>query len=114
LGSQRRSSQDDIEACHEGGTWKNKHESIGPASGAGDTMRVIDPGFVPGHHVLKGDELGYFQFCGSTERLVFRHAVIDKFALTALRQPQNPKAPLVRLRSKLGSRDGPGLGPGDR
>lgn len=30
---------------------------------------VIDPEIVPGHHVNKGDELGYFQFGGSTECL---------------------------------------------
>jgi phosphatidylserine decarboxylase len=62
---------------------------------------VIDPEIVPGHHVTKGDELGYFQFGGSTECLVFRPGVIDQFALTAIPQPQNPKAPLVRVRSKL-------------
>ncbi len=62
---------------------------------------VIDQEIVPGHHVNKGDELGYFQFGGSTECLVFRPDVIDQFALTAIPQPQNPKAPLVRVRSKL-------------
>lgn len=62
---------------------------------------VIDPEIVPGHHVNKGDELGYFQFGGSTECLVFRPGVIDQFSLTALPQPQDPKAPLVRVRSKL-------------
>ncbi|MEV8148159.1 phosphatidylserine decarboxylase family protein [Arthrobacter sp. NPDC080073] len=62
---------------------------------------VIDPEIVPGHHVNKGDELGYFQFGGSTECLVFRPGVIDQFALTAIPQPQDPNAPLVRVRSKL-------------
>lgn len=62
---------------------------------------VIGPEIVPGHHVNKGDELGYFQFGGSTECLVFRPGVIDQFALTAIPQPQDPNAPLVRVRSKL-------------
>lgn len=62
---------------------------------------VIDPEIVPGRHVDKGDELGYFQFGGSTECLVFRAGVIDQFSLAALPQPQNPNAPLVRVRSKI-------------
>jgi phosphatidylserine decarboxylase len=62
---------------------------------------VIDPEIVPGHHVNKGDDLGYFQFGGSTECLVFRPGVIDQFALAAIPQPQDPDAPLVRVRSKL-------------
>ncbi|NYI40362.1 phosphatidylserine decarboxylase family protein [Demequina lutea] len=62
---------------------------------------VIDPEIVPGYHVNKGDELGYFQFGGSTACLVFRPGVIDEFALAALPQPQDPNAPLVRVRSKL-------------
>lgn len=62
---------------------------------------VINPEIVPGHHVNKGDELGYFQFGGSTECLVFRPDVIDQFALAAIPQPEDPEAPLVRVRSKL-------------
>jgi len=62
---------------------------------------VIAPEIVPGRHVNKGDELGYFQFGGSTECLVFRPGVIDQFALTALPQPQNPKTPPVRVRSGI-------------
>ncbi|WAH98121.1 phosphatidylserine decarboxylase family protein [Arthrobacter sp. MMS18-M83] len=62
---------------------------------------VIAPEIVPGHHVNKGDDLGCFQFGGSTECLVFRPGVIDQFALTAIPQPQDPNAPLVRVRSKL-------------
>jgi phosphatidylserine decarboxylase len=62
---------------------------------------VIDPEIVPGYHVNKGDELGYFQFGGSTACLVFRPGVIDEFALAALPQTQDPNAPLVRVRSKL-------------
>ena len=62
---------------------------------------VIDPGLKPGSHVGKGDELGYFQFGGSTECLVFRPGVIDQFSLEALPQPDNPHAPVVKVRSAL-------------
>lgn len=62
---------------------------------------VIDPEIVPGYHVDKGDELGYFQFGGSTACLVFRPGVIDQFTLAALPQPHDPNAALVRVRSKL-------------
>jgi phosphatidylserine decarboxylase len=34
----------------------------------------------PGDHINKGDQLGYFQFGGSTHCLVFRKDVIEKFA----------------------------------
>jgi phosphatidylserine decarboxylase len=62
---------------------------------------VIDPSLKPGTHIEKGDELGYFQFGGSTECLVFRPGAIDQFALEALPQPHNPDAPVVKVRSAL-------------
>lgn len=62
---------------------------------------LIAPEITPGHHVAKGDELGHFQFGGSTHCLVFRPGVIDGFALGALPQLHNPDAPLVLVRSKL-------------
>ncbi len=62
---------------------------------------VIDPAIVPGYHLEKGDELGYFQFGGSTECLVFQPGAIDSFALQALPQPENPDAGAVRVRSHL-------------
>jgi phosphatidylserine decarboxylase len=71
---------------------------------------VISPEVVPGHHVDKGDELGYFQFGGSTECLIFRPNVIDQFSLAALPQPQDPEAPLVRVRSKLATARSEGSG----
>lgn len=55
----------------------------------------------PGHHVGKGDELGYFQFGGSTHCLIFGPGVIADFTLAAIPQPHDPKAPLMRVRSKL-------------
>lgn len=62
---------------------------------------IISPNIRPGNHIAKGDELGYFQFGGSTECLIFRPGVIADFSLAAIPQPQNPNPPLVRVRSKL-------------
>ena len=62
---------------------------------------VIDPAIQPGYHVAKGEELGYFQFGGSTHCLVFRPGAIADFSLTAIPQPHDPHPPLVRVRSKL-------------
>ena len=62
---------------------------------------MIGPNVAPGYHVAKGEELGYFQFGGSTHCLVFRPGVISDFTLAAIPQPQDPHAPLVHVRSKL-------------
>jgi phosphatidylserine decarboxylase len=62
---------------------------------------MIDPAIQPGYHVAKGEELGYFQFGGSTHCLVLRPGAIADFALTAIPQPHDPHPPLVRVRSKL-------------
>ena len=62
---------------------------------------VIDANVVPGYHVKKGEELGYFQFGGSTHCLVFRRGVIAEFVVAAIPQPHDPHAPLVRVGSRL-------------
>lgn len=62
---------------------------------------VIGAAAKDGEHVDKGDEIGYFQYGGSTECLVFRPDVIDLFAVNAIPQPDNPNAPLVQVRSLL-------------
>jgi phosphatidylserine decarboxylase len=62
---------------------------------------VIDPKMTPGYHVEKGEELGYFQFGGSTHCLVFRPGAIADFTLQAIPQPHDPHAPVVRVRSRL-------------
>lgn len=62
---------------------------------------VIDANIVPGYHVGKGEELGYFQFGGSTHCLVFRRGAISDFALDAIPQPHDPHAPLMHVRAKL-------------
>jgi phosphatidylserine decarboxylase len=55
----------------------------------------------PGYHVEKGEELGHFQFGGSTHCLVFRPGAIAEFSLAAIPQPHDPHAPLVLVRSTL-------------
>jgi phosphatidylserine decarboxylase len=62
---------------------------------------IIDPHVTPGYHVAKGEELGYFQFGGSTHCLVFRPGVIAQFSLGAIPQPHDPNAPLMLVRSQL-------------
>jgi phosphatidylserine decarboxylase len=62
---------------------------------------VIRPEIAPGHRVKKGDELGYFQYGGSTHCLVFRPGVITDVSLNALPKPENPDAPAVLVCSKL-------------
>jgi phosphatidylserine decarboxylase len=62
---------------------------------------LIDPGIAAGSHVAKGEELGYFQFGGSTHCLVFRPGVLADFSLGAVPQVHDPEAPLVLVRSRL-------------
>lgn len=61
----------------------------------------IDDKMQPGYHVSKGQEVGYFQFGGSTHCLVFGPGVIGDFTLAAVPQPHDPKPPLMPVRSKL-------------
>jgi phosphatidylserine decarboxylase len=62
---------------------------------------LIGSNIKDGHHVSKGEELGYFQFGGSTHCLIFRPDAVADFDLSAIPQPHNPAAPLVHVRSKL-------------
>jgi phosphatidylserine decarboxylase len=62
---------------------------------------LIAPKVKPGYHVDKGEELGYFQFGGSTNCLVFRPGAIAEFSLASIPQPHDPGAPLVLVRSQL-------------
>lgn len=55
----------------------------------------------PGQHVDKGEELGYFQFGGSTHCLVFRPGVIAEVNIQAIPLPEDPEAPLVLVNSAL-------------
>ncbi|HET9073547.1 MAG TPA: phosphatidylserine decarboxylase family protein [Solirubrobacteraceae bacterium] len=54
-----------------------------------------------GQHVDKGDELGYFQFGGSTHCLIFEPDAIESFALSAIPQSQDEHPPTVRVNSAL-------------
>ena len=62
---------------------------------------LISPKVTPGYHVGKGEELGCFQYGGSTHCLVFRPGAIAEFALAAIPQPHDPNAPPMLVRSKL-------------
>ncbi len=62
---------------------------------------LIAANIKPGYHVEKGEELGHFQFGGSTHCLVFRPGAIAEFSLAAIPQPHDPDAPLVLVRSHL-------------
>jgi phosphatidylserine decarboxylase len=62
---------------------------------------LIDPKLTSGYHLSKGEELGYFQYGGSTECLVFRPGAIAEFTLAAIPRPHDPQAPPVLVRSKL-------------
>jgi phosphatidylserine decarboxylase len=73
---------------------------------------MIGPAITPGYHVAKGEELGYFQFGGSTHCLVFGPGVIADFALTAIPQPNDPHPPLVHVRSKIATATRTLAGPG--
>ena len=53
-------------------------------------------------HVKKGDQIGFFQFGGSTHCLVFRPGVIAEFALQAIPQGLNgANSGVVKLNSRL-------------
>jgi phosphatidylserine decarboxylase len=62
---------------------------------------VINSTISPGYHVSKGEELGHFQYGGSTYCLVFRPGVISDFSLGAIPQPHDPHPPLMTVRSQL-------------
>ena len=61
---------------------------------------ILEPGLVPGTHVEKGDELGRFQFGGSTFCLVFGPGVIADFTLEAIPRADHPDA-RVPVNSRL-------------
>lgn len=58
---------------------------------------VIHAEIRPGHRVEKGQEIGYFQYGGSTYCLVFRPGAITGFTTEALPQPEKSDPPLVLL-----------------
>lgn len=62
---------------------------------------LIGADMAPGHRVVKGDELGYFQFGGSTHCLVFEPGAVADFDLSAIPQRHEAESRLVLVRSKL-------------
>jgi phosphatidylserine decarboxylase len=55
-----------------------------------------------GQRVKKGDQIGYFQFGGSTHCLVFRPGVIAEFAMQAIPQGENgARSAVVKVNSFL-------------
>jgi phosphatidylserine decarboxylase len=59
-------------------------------------------GVKEGQHVQKGEEIGYFQFGGSSHCLVFRRDAIARFALQALPKGENGvNSPIVKVNSLL-------------
>ncbi len=55
-----------------------------------------------GQRLKKGDEIGFFQFGGSTHCLVFRRGVIGEFALQAIPQGENgANSAIVKVNSLL-------------
>jgi phosphatidylserine decarboxylase len=59
-------------------------------------------GVEEGQHVNKGEEIGFFQFGGSTHCLVFRSGAVAEFALQAIPQGENgANSPIVKVNSLL-------------
>ncbi|MFY2859600.1 phosphatidylserine decarboxylase family protein [Mycobacterium sp. THU-M104] len=72
------------------------------AVGIGEvSSTLIGENIKPGYHVDKGEELGYFQFGGSTHCLVFRPGAIDDFNVSAIPQSEYGTAPTILVNSKL-------------
>ncbi|MBV9830086.1 MAG: phosphatidylserine decarboxylase family protein, partial [Marmoricola sp.] len=55
----------------------------------------------PGQHLAKGEQLGYFQFGGSTHCVIFEPGSIASVALAAVPQPADPDAPTLKVLSHL-------------
>ncbi|WP_206996297.1 phosphatidylserine decarboxylase family protein [Trinickia mobilis] len=53
---------------------------------------------LPGTHVKKGDEIGYFQYGGSTHCLIFRPGVIQRFVP---KPPFNFNAPPIKINTQI-------------
>jgi phosphatidylserine decarboxylase len=62
---------------------------------------VIHPEIRQGRRVTKGEEVGYFQYGGSTYCLIFRPGAISGFAPEALPQTEKSDAPLVLLGKRI-------------
>lgn len=52
-------------------------------------------------YIKKGEQLGYFQFGGSTHCLIFRKDVIEQFVIDAIPAPDFNNSKVIKLNSKL-------------
>lgn len=77
------------------------HMAVIPVGMGEVSSCVIDPRIRPQARVTKGDELGYFQYGGSTHCLVFRPGAVGSFALDAIPDPANPDPPLLLANAYL-------------
>lgn len=62
---------------------------------------VIRPEMRPGRRVRKGEEIGHFQYGGSSHCLVFRPGAVGEFAVGAIPDPHTGSAPVVRVGARL-------------
>ncbi|WP_432548124.1 phosphatidylserine decarboxylase family protein [Kineococcus sp. SYSU DK004] len=62
---------------------------------------VVDEAVTAGRHVTKGQEVGFFQFGGSTVCLVFGPGAIADIAHQALPRDESSTTPLVHVRSRI-------------
>jgi phosphatidylserine decarboxylase len=62
---------------------------------------LIHPDLREGRRVTKGDEVGYFQYGGSSYCLIFRPGSLSRFSVEALPQPDHPDPPVVLMGTKL-------------
>lgn len=62
---------------------------------------VIHPHVKPGYRVKKGEEIGLFQYGGSSDCMVFRPGAIAEFAVRAIPRPNAPNAPATPVGSRL-------------
>jgi phosphatidylserine decarboxylase len=68
---------------------------------------VIAPTVQPGYRIEKGEELGHFQFGGSTYCLVLRPGAVTEFALDWIPQPNDPSPAVRAVNSRLAGRAAP-------
>ncbi len=77
------------------------HMVVMPVGMAEVSSCVINPRIKPQARVTKGDELGYFQYGGSTYCLIFRRGAVAAFASGAIPESTNPDPPLMLVNSYL-------------
>jgi phosphatidylserine decarboxylase len=62
---------------------------------------LLAPTVKPGAHLEKGEELGHFQFGGSTHCVLFRPGTVAEFALDAIPQPHDPNPTIKPVNTRL-------------